>query len=694
MKSSHSNINSWSDSFLTLASRNKPSQSMLKLYDAGIKSIYDLLWITPLRLQKQPTLKPFALMQEDELFLGEAKVINYKLSPAYGRKGRGRVQLFNALVTVQDVHSPAITNLRWFNTYPSFKKQIEATETFIFLGTPNEFKGELQIVNPKINPKLKSNESGLLVEYPTYNTVPGNQISKIIEKIPTTLWKTKINSISNPFAHKLSLSDLENAFAVLHGRSTKLSKTNALNRIIYEEFFQNQLKVLARKLKNKSLKAQSYDTDESKLSELISLFPYELTKDQLNSVQAIVNDLKIGHPMMRMIQGDVGCGKTTVAIIAMMMMYQNGVQSALMCPTETLAYQHFNNIKSIIPKEMRCEILLGGMKTKEKKQLLTQLKNGDIDFLIGTHSLFQEGVEFKNLQLAIIDEQHKFGVGQRQKLIDKGHNVHTLIMTATPIPRSLQLAQYGDLDISTIRTMPRNRKGINTRIVTSETYEKYLSFIKTRVELGEQVYLIVPAIEESVSDLKTVDELVKQYKKYFPEFSIQGLHGQIKNEDKQIIMDSFSENKINILIATTVIEVGIDVKNATVMSIYNPERFGLSSLHQLRGRVGRGGKPGFCFLITEKNTPKDSLTRLKVIEKSSDGFDIAEADLKMRGQGDLFGSSQSGHLSEYRFANVFQHFEIFEKVGQDLEMIKKEQTELLNNKLLELIEDSKVSSTI
>jgi len=398
---------------------------------------------------------------------------------------------------------------------------------------------------------------------------------------------------------------------------------------------------------------------------------------------------------MRMIQGDVGCGKTSVALIAALMCQSNKRQVAFMCPTEALARQHYETFSKLLGSKIKMDLLLGGHKPKEKKVIQEKLISAETDLIIGTHSLIQDSIEFKDLGLAIIDEQHKFGVKQRQKLTAKGSGTHTLIMTATPIPRTLQLAQYGDLDISTIRTMPGGRKGTKTRIVTEATYEKYLSFIKTRIELGEQIYIVVPAIEESETiNVNNVNQLQLEYKKFFPEYSIAALHGQLNHEEKTEVMQNFTGGKIQILISTTVIEVGINVLNSTVMAIYNPDRFGLSSLHQLRGRVGRDDKPGFCFLITEKNVSPQAMQRLKVIENTNDGFEIADADLKNRGEGELFGANQSGHSSDYKLASIFENFDIFEKVSQDINDLKQNHTEKLNNVLIKLTEDTKVSSTI
>ncbi|MBT4791986.1 MAG: ATP-dependent DNA helicase RecG [Halobacteriovoraceae bacterium] len=686
----------WNSSILELAGKRKPAKSLSKLFESGITTLQDLLWIFPLRMQRAPSLTDFSKLKTNQIFLGQGEVISLKFTPAFGKKGKNRVQLFNATCVVKDLHSKTYLNLKWFNTYPNLKTQLSVNQNFTFMGSVSEFNGACQIVNPKINPNLLPADS-LLIEYPTLHSISGVHIKNIIDKIPSHVWDSTL--IMNHFGMSFNPSDLalNESFKILHGKG-KLNKDSlqlARNRLIYQEFFDNQLQILARKLKHKKLTAPLLKIGNQTLSKMMELFPYELTDDQAKVVKHIRSDLKSGVPMMRMVQGDVGCGKTTVALIASLIAIKNNSQVALMCPTEALAIQHAETFIKLLGESVNISLLVGGTKAKDKKNIYERLRQGEIDLIIGTHALIQKNIVFKNLNLAIIDEQHKFGVEQRQKLFKKGDGVHVLIMTATPIPRTLQLTQYGDLDISTIRVMPSGRKGVKTRIVTAKTYEKYLSFVKTRMSLGEQIYIVVPAIEESESlDLKNVNTLMHTYQTYFPEYTIVALHGQLKSSEKQNIMERFSNGNIDLLISTTVIEVGINVLNSSVISIYNPDRFGLSSLHQLRGRVGRGEKTGFCFLITEDNISQDSMKRIKVIENSNDGFEIAQADLQNRGQGDLFGSSQAGHASNYKIANILDDFEVFEKVTQDIEKLKIEQTEKLNNLLLELVEDTKVSTTI
>jgi ATP-dependent DNA helicase RecG len=386
--------------------------------------------------------------------------------------------------------------------------------------------------------------------------------------------------------------------------------------------------------------------------------------------------------MMRLVQGDVGCGKTTIAMIAAMIVIDQGDQVALMCPTEALATQHFLSCSELFDsKKYNVRLILGSTPAKEKKLIQKELEDGSIQFIIGTHSLIQDSIVFKKLGLAIIDEQHKFGVDQRIRLTSKSEGTHCLIMSATPIPRSLSLTQYGDLDISTIKVMPSGRKGHKTRIVTKETFQQFLSFIMTRLSLNEQIYVVVPAINENTEveqDIHNLVDILERFKKYFPDHNVEGMHGKMKTDEKSQVFSAFKNHKVDILVSTSVIEVGINVINATVIAIMNPERFGLSSLHQLRGRVGRDTKPGFCFLVNDKIIPAQSMERLKVIENNTDGFKIAEEDLKLRGEGDLFGTDQSGSHTQKRIANIILHADVLYEARADaINFIQNKDSDIL-----------------
>jgi ATP-dependent DNA helicase RecG len=686
----------WNSPLSILHSGKKPSPTIEKLESTGIHTIKDLLWILPLRINKTPPYKAFREAEFNQFFKGSGKVIHVEVKPAFGRRGKGNILLYNGYAVLKDDLSQESLGLRWFNLYPNQKKQIESLERISFLGQVQEYKAQKQIINPQIiDPEVES--LPFIIEYPTINKISGNHLKKVIELIPQSLWE-QIPEVIPELGYNKKMQ-LGEAFKIFHGKiSPEIFNPNlkdsAEKRLIYEEFLIDQLKIQTRRKYIKRKDAPIITLDENKIHDLVKHLPFELTSDQLKVFSDIIKDLKSGHPMMRMVQGDVGCGKTIVAFLSARVSNKSGFQVALMCPTEALATQHFESFKELNPA-LDISLLLGSTKAKDKKQILTNLIEGKTEIVIGTHSLFQDSVKFKKLGLAIIDEQHKFGVEQRLKLISKGEGTHSLIMTATPIPRTLSLAQYGDLDISSIKMMPSGRKGIKTRITEKINYDRYIEFIKSRLISGEQAYFVFPAIDESETlDIQNVKESHKKYQLLFREFKVETLHGQMNAEDKEKTVKDFRDKKIHILISTSVIEVGINIPNATVMSIYNPERFGLSSLHQLRGRVGRGDKAGFCFLVLDKEVSPEAYQRLQVIEKNLDGFVIAEEDLKFRGEGDLFGVDQSGTATTKKLANFLTHTAILEQVVRDLEELQNKKPEILAPHFEKLAKDQKILDTI
>ena len=652
-----------------------------KLASVGIKHLSDLLWIFPLRVIELPPIRSFDYIEEGKIFIGRGKILNIQARPNFRVRGRGKAMLYNLTVHIQDTSSEQVITLRWFNTYGSVTQKISKCSLVEFMGVANTYNGQIQFSNPDFT-ELESLESEssfvtisneLKIQYPTVNSISGVQIKKIIDKIPVSLWNEIPDPLPPDFIIKKNnnspFMSLSEAFKIIHAKikPTEELLKNAENRLIYEEFFEDQLKIHLRREFYKKPKAQSFAVSKESYLNHLKIFPFTLTADQENTLLEINKDLSGIHPMMRLIQGDVGCGKTAVAIMASLTIIDNEAQVALMCPTEALALQHFIDITSLLKNtQYKIKLLLGSTPAKEKKSIQLELVDGKIDLIIGTHSLIQDTIQFKNLGLAIIDEQHKFGVDQRIKLTSKTAGAHCLIMSATPIPRSLSLTQYGDLDISTIKSMPLGRKGHKTRIVTSETFIQFLNFIKTRLSLKEQVYIVVPAIIDNPDqDFHNLQNILERFTQYFPDHSVQSLHGQMKSDEKTKVFTEFKNHKIDILVSTSVIEVGINVLNATIMAIMNPERFGLSSLHQLRGRVGRGEKPGFCFLVNDKLIAKLSMERLKVIENNTDGFIIAEEDLRIRGEGDLFGTEQSGAENQKRLANIVLHADVLNKARED-----------------------------
>ena len=677
-----------------------------KLNIAGIHTLSDFLWVFPLRIIELPPLRSFDHIEEGRIFIGRAKILNVQAKPNFKIKGRGKAMLYNIMVHVQDLLSDKILTLKWFNSYGSITSKISKCTYIEFMGQASVFNGQSQFTNPDFNPLEKPDDlssfvtisNELKIQYPTVNTVAGVQIKKIIDKIPKDLWENISETLPFSLLSKNNFLLLKDAFKVMHAKikPTPELTAQAEKRLIYEEFFEDQLKIHLRRKYFKKPKANIYRVSNDVYENFTKLYPYNLTSDQSHTLNDIRRDFISEHPMMRLVQGDVGCGKTTVAMIAAMIVIENGAQVALMCPTEALALQHYVSASELFAEDtVSFKLILGSTSAKEKKLIQSGLLNGEIDFIIGTHALIQDTIQFRELGLAIIDEQHKFGVDQRIKLTSKGQGTHCLIMSATPIPRSLSLTQYGDLDISSIKTMPSGRKGHKTRIVTEETYQQYLNFINTRLSLGEQIYVVVPAINESAEqEFHNLIDTLERYKKYFPKYRVEGLHGQMKSDEKADMFTKFKAHEIDLLVSTSVIEVGINVLNATVMSIINPERFGLSSLHQLRGRVGRGDKPGFCFLVNDKKISALSTERLKVIENNTDGFKIAEEDLKLRGEGDLFGTDQSGSLSQKRLANIILHADILYQAREDaFDLIKTNDPDI--TRLLDRFsQDSRIYTTV
>lgn len=420
-------------------------------------------------------------------------------------------------------------------------------------------------------------------------------------------------------------------------------------RLAFEELFYLEL-ILALKKKNlqNEKKGIAFTKDIKPLTEKFkNILPYELTSAQQRVINEIYKDMKSGKCMNRLLQGDVGSGKTVVAVFSILIAKENGYQSAFMCPTELLAEQHFKSISELLkPFDIKITLLVGGQKKKLRAEILEDIQTGKSDLIIGTHALIQEKVEFRNLGFVVIDEQHKFGVMQRAKLKEKGLNPDVLVMTATPIPRTLSMTYYGDLDVSVIDELPKSRIPIKTALRKEEDREKVYSFIKSEIKKGRQIYIIYPIIDESeILDLKSAEENYKILSEtVFREYKTGMIHGRMLWYEKDEVMEDFKNKKLNILVSTTVIEVGIDIPNATVMIIEEAQRFGLSQLHQLRGRVGRGAEQSFCILIA-KNTDENSLRRLNILCETTDGFKIAEADMEIRGPGEFFGIRQSGVLN-------------------------------------------------
>ncbi len=511
--------------------------------------------------------------------------------------------------------------------------------------------------------KFERLQTGSII--PVYHLTTGLTSKALKKYIDEALTKfdNYIDYVPDYLNERYNLISKKSAVNLIHNPKNEDEVKKALIKLKYEELFQFMFKINYLKEMNKESKiGYLRNVDPEDVNEFIRSLPFELTADQDTAIEEIYKDMTSSKRMNRMLQGDVGSGKTIVSVIAAYINYLGKYQTALMAPTEVLAYQHYESIKNILMgTDIRIDILSGSMKKKEKDEVVEKLKNGKIDFIIGTHALLSDNVIFKNLGLVITDEQHRFGVNQRASLKNKGLLPDVLYMSATPIPRTFALTIYGDMDISNIKTKPKGRKEIKTIIKSEKELVQVYDMMKNEIDKHHQVYIVSPLIEDSeVIDLTTVNEIKRNIELYFNKTVKSAiLHGKLSKQDKDKIMNEFKEGKIDVLISTTVIEVGIDVKNATMMIIYDAERFGLATLHQLRGRVGRNEYDCTCILIGD-----ESCERLKVLCESNDGFYITEKDYEMRGEGDLFGVKQSGDMS-FKIANLHEDMKILLQARDD-----------------------------
>ena len=502
---------------------------------------------------------------------------------------------------------------------------------------------------------------------PVYHCTSGvtnKNMSTYINMALLMFGKEILDYIPSSYLEKYNFLNKKTSLNIVHNPSTMDKLKEVTIRLKYEELFAFMFKINYLKLQNKKKNnGLTRSIDRDKIKEFIAGLPFELTEDQLKAVDEILDDLESHSRMNRLLQGDVGSGKTIVSFIAMLANYLSGYQSALMAPTEILATQHYNNLVNFLGKfKINIELLTGSTPKKDKTRIYEGLKNGTISMVVGTHALIQDEVEYSNLGLVITDEQHRFGVHQRANLQNKGIRPDVLYMSATPIPRTYALTIFGDMDVSTIKSRPKGRQKIETFVKKNSEIKDVLGMMYKELKEGHQVYVIAPLIEDSdnSSDLANVCNLKDQMKLAFGDrYKIDIVHGKMASLAKDAIMEQFKENKIQILISTTVVEVGVDVSNATTMVIFDADRFGLSTLHQLRGRVGRGTSKSQCILISDSDTE-----RLKIMESVDDGFVISEEDFKLRGHGDLFGTRQSGDMT-FKIANIREDYKILLQAKKD-----------------------------
>lgn len=592
-------------------------------------------------------------------------------------------------LVVQD--ETAKCTIIWFNQ-SYLKNKFIIGETYYFFGKANIRMGKFEMSSPAFDDVNTKNNTGRIIPiYSSTYSLSQNTIRKIIENGLEMVDGNLEENMPEYILDNYNLLGINEATKKVHFPESFEEFKEARKRLVFEELLTMQVALLGLKNKySRDIKGIEF-AKEYKFSDIINDLPFNLTNAQIRVLQEIENDMEKDKSMNRLLQGDVGSGKTIVSIIAAYKAVKSGYQAAIMAPTSILASQHLESFTEILEKyNIRCELLISSITKKKKEEILEKLKNGEIDVLIGTHAILEDNVIFKNLGLVVTDEQHRFGVRQRSKIASKGKNPDVLVMTATPIPRTLALILYGDLDISIIDELPPNRKKIDTFAVTKQMEERVNNFIKKQIEEGRQCYIVCPLVEENEEiDAKSVLELAEKYKnETFKEYKVEYIHGKMRPKEKDEIMLEFKEGKIDILISTTVIEVGVNVPNSSIMVIENAERFGLAQLHQLRGRVGRGEYESYCILKCEGKS-ETTKKRMKVMCETNDGFIISEKDLELRGAGDFFGTMQHG-IPEFKIANLFEDIPILKLAQEAATKIINEDPYLAkeeNEKLKYLVKD-------
>lgn len=617
----------------------------------NIKTIEDLVTHYPFRYE---ILKRNTLQEVED---GEKIIIDGRVEsiPILMRFKAGLNKMNFRLVTTSGVVGVSIFNRAFL------KSQLAVGTGITVIGKFDKKKNVITASDIKM--ETLSNTMKIEPVYHCTNGITNKNMSTYINMALLMYGKEIQDYIPQKYLEKYNFSNKKTSLNLIHNPSTIEKLKEVTTRLKYEELFAFMFKINYLKIQNKK-KNQGLDRtlDHKELDKFIKNIPFSLTKDQKNAIDEIVSDLEAPHRMNRLLQGDVGSGKTIVSFVAMVANSLTGYQSALMAPTEILAVQHYNNLKGFLKDtDIEIALLTGSTPKKEKTDIYDKLSNGTIQIVVGTHALIQDDVTYNNLGLVITDEQHRFGVHQRANLQNKGKKPDVLYMSATPIPRTYALTIFGDMDVSTIKELPKGRQKIDTIVKKNSEIKDVLELMYEQLQQNNQVYVIAPLIEESEnSDLTNVNNLKDQMKLAFKDlYKIDIVHGKMATGQKEMIMNKFKNNEIQILISTTVIEVGVDVPNATTIVIFDADRFGLSTLHQLRGRVGRGSKKSQCILISDSETD-----RLKIMETTTDGFEISEEDFKLRGHGDLFGTKQSGDMT-FKIANIRNDYKILLQAKKD-----------------------------
>ena len=632
----------------------------------GIKTVLDLMQNYPRAYEDRRAARNIASLKLNDVVSLKAKVVNVS-SYNMGRSSR---KIYDILIRDQSGQ----IRCKYFRApYKGYFERFTIGKEVRVVGKVIDYRGRIEFHHPDLRDVEPDEDlkDALIPIYVENEGLSSAKISKLIQDSFKLVKEWPAEKLPLSLVRHLKLMSLDEALFKVHNPEAELGhlynefKSEAHRRIVFEEFFWLELFLASKKAGLKSEKGLAFSRTDKRLDDLLKSLPFKLTNAQMQAYAEIKKDVESGKPMNRLVQGDVGSGKTLVSFMAALKAADSKYQTCLMAPTEILAEQHFNNAQKLLaPLGVSLGLLTGKTKAKERKEILEKLQAGEINFLIGTHALIEDWVQFENLGLVIIDEQHRFGVAQRGQLKNKGASPHFLIMTATPIPRTLAMTVYGDLDVSIINEMPEGRTPIQTRVINESKRMAALQFMQDHVTRGRQAYIVYPLVEESEKiDLKNATDEYEKLKNQFPNIRFGLLHGKMKPAEKDEMMTLFREHKIDVLVSTTVIEVGVDVPNSTIMMIEHAERFGLSQLHQLRGRVGRGQHKSFCVMIMGYAVSEETRTRIEFMEKTSDGFKVAEFDLEIRGPGEFMGAKQSG-LAGFKMANLVRDIEIL-KLARD-----------------------------